>query len=57
VEILKSGSASGVKLFYKAEYCDTPQSKERRNGEYKACLNERALRLLDHEYLKHSDIL
>jgi hypothetical protein len=32
-----------------AEYCDTPQSKERRNGEYKACLNERAiLRLLDH---------
>jgi len=31
-----------------AEYCDTPQSKERRNWENKACLNERAiLRLLD----------
>ncbi len=38
----------GVKFFYKAEYCDTPQSKERRNGEYKVCLNDRALRLLDH---------
>jgi hypothetical protein len=32
-----------------AEYCDTPQSKERTNREYEACLNERAiLRLLDH---------
>ena len=30
-----------------AEYCGTPQSKERRNREYEACLNERALRLLD----------
>jgi hypothetical protein len=47
-EILKSGSARGVKLFYKAEYCDTLQSKEKRNRENKACLNDRALRLLDH---------
>jgi len=32
-----------------AEYCDTLQSKEKRNREHKACLNERAiLRLLDH---------
>jgi hypothetical protein len=31
-----------------AEYCDTPQSKEKRNRENKACLNDRALRLLDH---------
>jgi hypothetical protein len=31
-----------------AEYCGTPQSKERRNREYKACPNERAIvRLLD----------
>ena len=55
-EIHKSGSARGVKLFYKAEYCGTPQSKERRNGEYKVCLNNRALRLLDHgfaEEFKH----
>ncbi len=44
-----SGSARGVKFFYKAEYCGTPQSKERRNGEYKVCLNERALRLLDQD--------
>jgi len=49
VEILKSGSVRGVKLFYKAEYCGTPQSKERRNGEYKVCLNNRALRLLDQD--------
>ena len=47
MEILKSGSVRGVKLFYKAEYCGTPQSKERRNREYKVCLNNRALRLLD----------
>jgi hypothetical protein len=47
-EIFTSGSARGVKLFYKAEYCGTPQSKEKRNREYKACLNDRALRLLDH---------
>ncbi len=37
-------------FFHMAEYCDTPQSKERRNREYKACLNERAiLRLLDQD--------
>jgi len=30
-EIFKSGSERGVKLSYKAEYCGTPQSKERRN--------------------------
>jgi hypothetical protein len=40
-------SRNQPKLFYKAEYCDTLQSKERRNGEYKVCLNDRALRLLD----------
>ena len=35
-------------LFHMAEYCGTPQSKERSNGEYKVCLSERAiLRLLD----------
>ena len=28
-------------FFYMAECCDTPQSKERRNREYKVCLNER----------------
>lgn len=44
-----SGSARGVKLFYKAEYCDTLQSKEKRNWENKACLNDRALRLLDQD--------
>jgi len=37
-------------FFHMAEYCDTPQSKEGRNREHKACLNERAiLRLLDHD--------
>jgi len=41
-----------------AEYCDTSQSKERRNREYKACLNERAiLRLLDHNVSRNSDVL
>ncbi len=36
-------------FFHMADYCDTPQSKERRHREDKACLNERAiLRLLDH---------
>ena len=40
-------------FFYMAEYCDTPQSKERRNREYKVCLNERAIvRLLDHEFVE-----
>jgi hypothetical protein len=38
-----------VKLFHMAEYCDTLQSKEKRNREHKACLNDRALRLLDHD--------
>ena len=36
-------------FFHMAEYCDTLQSKERRNRENKACLNDRALRLLDHD--------
>jgi len=49
LEIGKSGAVRGVKFFYKAEYCDTPQSKERRNGEYKASINKRASRLL-HEF-------
>jgi hypothetical protein len=45
-------------FFHMAEYCDTPQSKERRNRENKACLNERTiLRLLDHEFSKNSDVL
>ena len=36
-------------FFHMAEYCDTLQSKEKRNREHKACLNERAIvRLLDH---------
>jgi hypothetical protein len=36
-------------FFHMAEYCDTPQSKERSNREHEACLKERAiLRLLDH---------
>ncbi len=52
-----SGSARGVKFFYKAEYCDTLQSKEKRNWEHKACLNDRALRLLDHGFSKNSSIL
>ena len=40
-----------LKLFHMAEYCDTPLSKDRRNREYKVCLNERAiLRLLDHNF-------
>ncbi len=47
-EICKSGSERGVKFCYMAEYCDTLQSKEKRNREHKACLNDRALRLLDH---------
>ena len=40
-------------FFHMAEYCDTPQSKEGRNREHKACLNERAiLRLLDHDFVE-----
>jgi hypothetical protein len=27
-------------LFHMAEYCDTPESKDRSNREYKACLRE-----------------
>jgi hypothetical protein len=37
-------------FFHMAEYCDTPQSKERSPSKHKACLNEGAiLRLLDHD--------
>ena len=40
-----------LKLFHMAEYCDTPQSKERSNREYKVCLNKNAiLRLLDYPF-------
>jgi len=50
-----SGSVRGVNLFYKDEYCGTPQSKEGRNREHKACLNERTiLRLLDQDVTKKS---
>jgi len=50
-DIRKHGSVRGVKLFYKAEYCGTPQSKERRTREHKACLTERTiLCLLDHDH-------
>ena len=39
-------------FFHMAEYCDTLQSKEERNRENKACLNERAiLRLLDQDVI------
>jgi len=38
-------------FFRMAEYCDTLQSKEKRNREHKVCINERAiLRLLDQEF-------
>ncbi len=38
-------------LFHMAEYCDTPESKDRSNREYKECLHERAIpRLLDHDH-------
>ncbi len=47
-----SGSERDVKFFYMAEYCDTLQSKEKRNWEHKACLNDRALRLLDQEFIE-----
>jgi hypothetical protein len=43
-EILKSGSVRGVKLFYKAEYCGTLQSKEKRNREYRGPGNGYLLR-------------
>jgi hypothetical protein len=39
-------------LFHMAEYCDTPQLKERSNREYKVCLNGIAiLRLLDQRFM------
>ena len=44
-------------FFHIAEYCDTLQSKEKRNREYKVCLNERAIGLLDYEFSKNSAIL
>ncbi len=37
-----------------AEYCDTLQSKEKSNWEHNACLNNRALRLLDQGFRKKS---
>ena len=46
-DIRTHGSVRGVKFFYMAESCGTPQSKERSNREYKICLNKRVLRLLD----------
>ena len=43
-------------FLHMAEYCDAPQSKERRNREYKVCLNESAiLRLLDHGFVEKTD--
>jgi len=52
LEIGKSGSVRGVDVLCMAEYCDTPQSKEGRNGEYKVCLSNRAIvHLLDYFYL------
>ncbi len=52
-EWLRQPVLRGTLTFFRmAEYCDTPQSKERRNWEYKVCLNERAiLRLLDHDVM------
>jgi len=45
-------------FFHMAEYCDTLQWKEKRNGEYKACLNERViLRLLDHNLSRKYNVL
>ena len=42
-------------LFHMAESCDTPESKDRRNREYKACLREGAIpRLLDHGVTSNS---
>ena len=41
-----------------AEYCGTLQSKTKRNREYEACLDERAiLLLLDYELSNNSDVL
>ena len=48
LEIGKSGSVRDVDVLCMAEYCDTPQSKEGRNWEYKVCLSNRAIvHLLD----------
>ena len=48
LEIGKYGSVRGVDALCMAEYCDTPQSKEGRNWEYKVCLSNRAIvHLLD----------
>ena len=50
-EIYKSGSVRGVDALCKVEYCDTPQSKEGSNWEYKVCLRIRAIvHLLDEFY-------
>jgi hypothetical protein len=43
-------------LIHMAEYCDTPESKDRINREYKACLREGAIpRLLDHDVTHGGD--
>jgi len=48
LEIGTSGSVRGVDALSMAEYCDTPQSKEGSNREYKECLSIRAIvHLLD----------
>jgi hypothetical protein len=48
LEIGKSGSVRGVDALCMAECCDTPQSKEGSNREYKVCLSIRAIvHLLD----------
>jgi len=48
LEIGKYGSVRGVDALCRAEYCDTPQSKEGRNWEHKVCLSIRAIvHLLD----------
>ncbi|MEJ2648901.1 MAG: hypothetical protein P8016_10895, partial [Sedimentisphaerales bacterium] len=40
-----------VDVLCMAEYCDTPQSKEGRNWEYKVCLSNRAIvHLLDNYF-------
>ena len=40
-----------------SEYCDAPQSKEKRNREYKVCLCERTiLRLLDQGFIENIEI-
>jgi len=47
-DIGTSGSVRGVDALCMVEYCDTPQSKEGSNREYKVCLSIRAIvHLLD----------